>query len=141
MSSLHYDGPRNVLCTPASMSDDVRIQPTPEPTPSSIRSCKLRRQELATITQGKRAEVHAAAPEPPPSRRRRHHPVKGRRPRDYATSTARYLTWFFLKRSMAVLTSDIACRSIKGRTPFFAAVWSIDLMPLRLPVLLPTILL
>jgi hypothetical protein len=66
MSSFHYDGPRNVLCTLASMSTDVRIQPTPEPTPeptpSSIRSCKLRRQELATITQGKRAEVHAAAP-------------------------------------------------------------------------------
>src|SRR5450759_3980380 len=33
MSSFHYDGPRNVLCTPAPMSRDVRIQPTPEPTP------------------------------------------------------------------------------------------------------------
>jgi hypothetical protein len=33
MSSFTYDGPRNVLCTPAPMSPDVRIQPTPEPTP------------------------------------------------------------------------------------------------------------
>ncbi len=38
MSSLHYDGPRNVLCTPASMSDDVRIKPTPEPTPTDLGS-------------------------------------------------------------------------------------------------------
>ena len=35
MSSFTYDGPRNVLCTPASMSTDVRTQPTPEPTPIS----------------------------------------------------------------------------------------------------------
>src|SRR5450759_3064448 len=35
MSSFHYDGPRNVLCTPASMSRDVRIEPTPEPTPTA----------------------------------------------------------------------------------------------------------
>ena len=33
MSSFHYDGPRNVLCTPAPMSDDVRIEPAPKPTP------------------------------------------------------------------------------------------------------------
>jgi hypothetical protein len=33
MSSFTYHGPRNVLCTPASMSTDVHIQPTPEPTP------------------------------------------------------------------------------------------------------------
>ncbi|MDQ6733535.1 MAG: hypothetical protein M3Z35_05370, partial [Nitrospirota bacterium] len=33
MSSFTYDGPRNVLCNPAPMSTDVRIQPTPEPTP------------------------------------------------------------------------------------------------------------
>jgi hypothetical protein len=33
MSAFTYDGPRNVLCTLASMSTDVRIQPTPEPTP------------------------------------------------------------------------------------------------------------
>jgi hypothetical protein len=32
MSSFTYDGPRNVLCTPAPMSGDGRIQPTPEPT-------------------------------------------------------------------------------------------------------------
>src|SRR6266852_3532325 len=42
---------------------------------------------------------------------------------------------------MALLTSDIAWRSINGRTPFFAAVRSIDLIPLILPVLLPTTLL
>ena len=36
MSSFTYDGPRNVLCTPASMFTDVRIQPTPEPTPISV---------------------------------------------------------------------------------------------------------
>ncbi len=33
-SSFTYDGPQNVLCTPAPMSGDVRIQPTPEPTPN-----------------------------------------------------------------------------------------------------------
>jgi hypothetical protein len=38
MSSFHYDGPRNVLCTPAPMSPNVHIQPTPEPTPCSTQS-------------------------------------------------------------------------------------------------------
>jgi hypothetical protein len=32
MSSFHHDGLRNVLCTLASTSADVRIQPTREPT-------------------------------------------------------------------------------------------------------------
>lgn len=39
-----------------------------------------------------------------------------------------------LTLSMAVLTSDMAWRSIIGRTLFFAAVRSIDLIPLMLPV-------
>ncbi len=33
MSSFTYDGSRNILCIPAPMSGDVRIQPTPEPIP------------------------------------------------------------------------------------------------------------
>ena len=36
MFSFTYGGPRNVLCTPASMSTNVRIQPTPEPTPTDF---------------------------------------------------------------------------------------------------------
>ena len=55
MSSFHYDGPRNVLCTPASMSRDVRIEPTPEPTPTAKPSERVcfrgrRRNRISAIT-------------------------------------------------------------------------------------------
>src|SRR5665647_1811913 len=46
MSSFHYDGARNVLCTPASMSRDVRIQPTPQPTPWSLCARGLARNRM-----------------------------------------------------------------------------------------------
>jgi len=55
MSSFHYDGPRNVLCTPAPMSRDVRIPPTPEPTPTAKPSERVifrgrRRNRIPAIT-------------------------------------------------------------------------------------------
>jgi hypothetical protein len=62
MSSFHYDGPRNVLCTPAAMSRDVRIQPTPEPTPigppaPEAGTLSITLRQIAEVHRGIRASV------------------------------------------------------------------------------------
>ncbi len=51
MSAFTFGGPRNVLCTPALMSRDVRSQPTPEPTPALSRLCL--QAELETLAQAR----------------------------------------------------------------------------------------
>jgi hypothetical protein len=50
MSSFHYDGPQNVLCSPNPMSNDVRIQPPPEPTPISTKAPNRVRETLVKRT-------------------------------------------------------------------------------------------
>jgi hypothetical protein len=58
MSSFHYGGPRNVLCTPALMSRDVRIQLTPEPTLGCIHFLLSKQEQLRhSAGFGNRASV------------------------------------------------------------------------------------